>query len=180
MDRIPWWFPLAFLCAAMAVSGVGSAVWDGPVPPSKFGNAAEWAAAFGTVLAVTLALFQRGELVTRRGNLYAARQASASAAQMRVAISTELQSILDRASAIRLQDGQLDKSTLADCVRDAIRVLQPFGELAAAPTLQLELLAARGAEVRERPTSANESDNAQQWCHQICETIRSAQRSLTD
>jgi hypothetical protein len=44
------------VAAIMVMSALGS-LWNGPVDPTKFGTAADWAMAFGTVGAVSLALW---------------------------------------------------------------------------------------------------------------------------
>lgn len=51
-----WWTPLIGVAAIMVMSALGS-LWNGPVDPTKFGTAADWAMAFGTVGAVSLALW---------------------------------------------------------------------------------------------------------------------------
>lgn len=113
---LPWWAPLLGVVLVMAIAAIGSR-WNGPVDPTKFGTAADWAVTFGTVLAVSLALWRYQE--DRRVATLKTRdvQAKALAQSAMVAALPELRTALEELTECR-------GHTTNESVAGGVRILQ--------------------------------------------------------
>lgn len=172
--KLHWWVPILSVAIGMLVTAIGSAVWDGPVPPDKFGNAAEWASAFGTVLAVSIALLQRQETKERVVLRETSREQRAVRKTVLGDAHGQLELISRDIDSIPQADG-VDVASARACIGRALSVLRSAGDPALVTFEQeLTLLNATDSSKFGSPTTSAEALAGRKWLTECGECVAAA------
>jgi hypothetical protein len=149
-----------FMIAAAAGSG-----WDGPIPPSKFGTAADWAVAFGTVLAVSLALHQRRQ-ETRQASETERHQRTVSQQIEVLELGAEaLDEIRTRLSAVDVRESSVDVPSVVAILDEAVATLTTLLEHGLSRSIERisDLAGREGLRGYQHPISGSRRNEAQRW-----------------
>lgn len=162
--EMPWWAPILLVASFMAIAAVGSR-WNGPIPPAKFGTAADWSVAFGTVLAVSLALHQRRQESNVASE--ADRQQRTVAEQIRVLEVgvEELEDVRTRLALVETSESFIDVPSVVALLDEAAGTLTSLLEHGLNRSIERvnELSGRAGLRGFQHPISGSRRNEGQQW-----------------